>query len=97
MKSKKIVIMLTKKNVNENVLNNLARDNLLQNIKPGKTYSIEIKKKKKKKKKTLSNIILEKIAIWVIVENTIFFALKSALLFSQFCSLSCWRSVCGKR
>ena len=43
--------MLTKKNVNENVLNNLARDNLLQNIKPGKTYSIEIKKKKKNKKK----------------------------------------------
>ena len=86
-----------KKNLNKNVLNNLARDNLLQNIKPGKTYSIEIKKKKKKKKKTLSNIILEKIPIWVIVENTIFFALKSALLFSQFCSLSCWRSVCGKR
>ena len=97
VKSKQIVIMLTKKNLNKNVLNNLARDNLLQNTKPGKTYSIEIKKKKKKKKKTLSNIILEKIPIWVIVENTIFFALKSALLFSQFCSLSCWRSVCGKR
>ena len=84
--------MLTKKNLNKNVLNNLARDNLLQNIKPGKTYSIEIKKKKKKKKNTLSNIILEKIPIWVIVDynynRIIFFALKSALLFSQFCSLS---------
>ena len=49
--------MLTKKNLNENVLNNLARDNLLQNIKPGKTYSIEIKKKEEEEKKTLSNII----------------------------------------
>ena len=98
VKSKKIVIMLTKKNLNKNLLNNLARDNLLQNIKPGKTYSIKIKKKRRRRrKKILSNIILEKIPIWVIVENTIFFALKSALLFSQFCSLSCWRSVCGKR
>ena len=60
VKSKQIVIMLTKKNLNKNLLNNLSRDNLLQNIKPGKTYSIEIKKKKKKKN-TLSNIILEKI------------------------------------
>ena len=31
-------------------LNNLARDNPLQNIKPGKTYSIEIKKKEEEKK-----------------------------------------------
>ena len=60
MKSKQIVIMLTKKNLNKNLLNNLARDNLLQNIKPGKTYSIEIKKKEEEKN-TLSNIILEKI------------------------------------
>ena len=42
--------MLTKKNLNKNVLNNLARDNLLKNIKPGKTYSIEIKKKRRRKK-----------------------------------------------
>ena len=43
--------MLTKKNLNKNVLNNLTRDNLLQNIKPGKTYSIEIQKKKEEEKK----------------------------------------------
>ena len=40
-----------KKNLNKNVLNNLSRDNLLQNIKPGKTYSIEIKKKRRRKKR----------------------------------------------
>ena len=51
VKSKKIVIMLTKKNLNKNLLNNLARDNLLQNIKPGKTYSIKIKKKRRRRRK----------------------------------------------
>ena len=56
--------MLTKKNLNKNVLNNLARDNLLQNIKPGKTYSIEIKKKKKKKKKPCPILFWRKFPSW---------------------------------